>query len=271
MVSTTQRCGSTWIARSLESAAQKLLRRDCVDRNWHKPRILYVNGLELGFRLNKASPEAAIARLAEALASATADLARNAPIVLKTHDVPSRDFARVCSIIKDMRFITARRDFKDVVVSRYFYYRYFWKSAYGKLPCCIAMDFGEISVLPDREALCVLLGMPVIDSWAREWAAFETEINREKCLRLNFEEMLDGTASVKLSEFCGCQISLLTNFARQQETETASSGRSGNARFHRRGISGEWKEWFSAEGGATLDEIAAAAILQQQKLVNGVV
>jgi len=36
-------------------------------------------------------------------------------------------------------------------------------------------------------------------------------------------------------------------------------------------FSGEWKEWFSAEGGATLDEIAAAAILQQQKLVNGVV
>ena len=132
LVSTTQRCGSTWLVRMLEAMTGSA---GC-----------YVNGLEMGFRLRPVSAGTAVVDLGKMLRAARSGR------VFKTHDVPSRDFDAVCAELPEVRVLTVSRDFRDVLVSRYFYYRYYWPAdaTLGALPRHLAEFFGTLGKAGDR-------------------------------------------------------------------------------------------------------------------------
>ena len=241
LVSTTQRCGSTWLTRLLEAMTDSHCR--------------YVNGLALGFKLRGASKPDAVTRLAETLRS------MNEVQVFKTHDVPSRDFDTVCATLPELKLLTMRRDFRDVVVSRYFYYRYYWPTdpALGPLPEHLAKCFSEYNGVSDRRALTRLAGSPAVLNWAAEWSAFEGGFLTTHALRLRYEGLLDGTEQENLERFTGhCQPDL-DSFAASQAEETAKTGRKGSRRFFRKGRCGQWRKWFTEEEGLALESLVSPA------------
>jgi hypothetical protein len=216
---------------------------------------LYVDGLQMGFSLAKPREPGAVERLADFLR-------RHAGIrVFKTHDVSSGDFDAVCAAMPELRILTMQRDFKDVVVSRYFYMRHHWPSepALGSLPPEFAEYLAQIGDMPDREALPALLDAPVLRDWAREWAAFEGAFDTPHAIRLRYAALLDESDHARLEAFTGLPVRAVRHFTVEQRDETLQTGRAGKARFHRNGSAGQWREWFSTEQGARLDALAPAA------------
>ncbi len=135
LITTPQRCGSTWLVRMLCGMADA--------------RDAYVDGLAMGFGLTGTREVDAVDKLAS-------HLRRNAEgIVFKTHDVPSGDFDAVCAAVPELRILTMHRDFPDTVVSRYFYLRYYWRTdpRLGPLSSEVAKFLAGIGDMPDHEAL----------------------------------------------------------------------------------------------------------------------
>jgi hypothetical protein len=237
LVSTTQRCGSTWVTRILE----EILGTGCY----------YLDCNALGFKLSAESDGEAHSRLVAALRS------RATTCVFKTHDLPSKDFDAVCSTISELKIITMNRDFKDVAISRYFYYRYYWPTepALGRLPPHLANFFSKISDLSDGDAISFLLEDPVLLGWLREWRAFESSFHTPRAIRLNYAKLLDGSETKRLERFVGCPCPRGKSFSTIQELETAQTGRNGNARFNREGRAGGWKGWLSLDQAIVIDQL----------------
>ena len=242
LITTTQRCGSTWLTRML---AEMTASQD-----------MYADGLQMGFSLAKPREPGAAERLAAYL--------RGQPEtqVFKTHDVPSADFDAVCAAMPELRILTMQRDFKDVVVSRYFYMRHHWPTepAFGSPPKWFAEYLAQIGDAPDRDALPVLLEARVLRTWAREWAAFEGAFGTHRAIRLQYDALLDGSAHPGLEAFTGLPVRGLKPFEAEQRDETLQTGRAGKARFHRNGRAGQWRDWFNSEEGKQLDALAVAAM-----------
>src|SRR4051812_3308611 len=106
LVSTTQRCGSTWLTQMLERTTN----------SGHR----YIDGTACGFDIFGDAKPGALLNLRAAL------LNKNDVRVYKSHDIASKDFDAVANAFPDLVVLTISRDFKDIAVSRYFYYRYFW-------------------------------------------------------------------------------------------------------------------------------------------------
>ena len=241
LISTPQRCGSTWLTRMLCGMAES--------------RDVYVNGIQMGFRLARESEPVAVEKLAVFI--------RRRPefAVFKTHDIAPRDFHAICEAIPGVRALTLHRDFRDVVVSRYFYLRYYWRSdpGLGALPPSAREFFAQVGNAGDRESLTALLENEMVRGWAREWAAFERPFTTTHAMRVNYTGMLDESEFPRLAEFTGLPLRRRRAFAIEQEQETLNTGREGMARFNRKGRAGEWREWFSEEQGAWLDGLAREA------------
>ena len=235
LVTTTQRCGSTWLTRILERMTGSASG--------------YVDGRELGFRVRAHSEEGAPEILAGALRSL-----RPAE-VFKTHDIPSKDFDGVCAALPELRLLTVSRDFKDVIVSRYFYYRYYWPSdpTLGSFPQYLMDLFASFKNVPDRAALAQLIESPELRAWAEEWAAFEGAFATPNALRVRYSGLLDDSERSSLEAFTGRPFPRLASFEAAQEAETADTGRAGRTRFYRRGQCGQWREWFTGTQGRALD------------------
>lgn len=240
LVSTTQRCGSTWLVRMLAAMTGS----DC----------RYVDGTALGFDLRRVSAETAAQRLAGELRAAGGGR------VFKTHDVPAKDFAAVCAVLPELRVLTVRRDFRDVLVSRYFYYRYYWPTDYalGPLPGHLARFFSAVEKADDRTALGQLIRSPLLGNWAEEWAAFEGELATPAALRVSYAGLLAGSERARLEHFVGRTLPQVDSFAETQRAEAAETGRAGPGRFNREGKCGGWKSWLTAEDSA---EVAAHPLL----------
>lgn len=239
LVSTAQRCGSTWLVKMLAGMADS--------------RDVYVDGLEMGFGLTGETRDAA------AVEKLARFLRRNAGVrVFKTHDVASVDFDAVCGAMPGLRVLTMHRDFRDTVVSRYFYLRYYWRTdpALGPLPPGLSTFLAEVLGMPDHEALEALLETELVRDWAREWAAFEGPFTTPNAMRVSYEGMLDGTEFPRLAEFTGLPVRKRKAFVAEQQQETQETGREGKARFNRRGLVGEWREWWTEEQGAWLASLA---------------
>ena len=251
LVTTTQRCGSTWLTRMLADMTGS--------------QEVYMDGLALGFRLSKPRQPGALERFADFLRG-------HAEIrVFKTHDVPSSDFDTVCAATPELRILTMQRDFKDVVVSRYFYMRHYWPTepALGSPPPPFAEYLAQIGDVPDREALPALFNAKVLRGWAREWAAFEGAFDTPHAVRLRYAALLDGAAHPGLEAFTGLPVRGVKPFEAEQKDETLQTGRDGKARFHRNGRAGQWLDWFTDEQGKQLDALAAAALEKAVVLVRG--
>lgn len=234
LISTPQRCGSTWLLRMLCRMAGS--------------RDAYVDGLEMGFSLARPRKGDAVEKLVRRLRYSAGVR------VFKTHDVPSADFDAVCGAMLELRILTMQRDFRDTVVSRYFYLRYYWLTdpGLGPLPPEFGKFLAEIGELPDHEALEALLETGIVQGWAREWRAFEGPFTTPNALRVSYAGMLDGSEFPRLAEFTGLPMRRRKAFAAEQQQETLETGRAGKARFNRRGLVGEWREWWTEEQGAWL-------------------
>jgi hypothetical protein len=219
-------------------------------------RDTYVDGLQMGFSLAEPRKPGAAERLAAFLCG------QPETQVFKTHDVPSADFDAVCAALPELRILTMQRDFKDVVVSRYFYMRHHWPTepALGTPPKWFAEYLSQIGDAPDREALPMLLEARVIRAWAREWAAFEGAFATQRAIRLQYGALLDGSAHPRLEAFTELPVRGIKPFEAEQRDETLLTGRDGNARFHRNGRTGQWRDWFTSEQGRQLDAVAVAAL-----------
>ena len=211
-------------------------------------REAYVDGLEIGFSLVRQRNVGAVERLVQRLR-------RNGGArVFKTHDVPAADFDAVCAAVPELRVLTLHRDFRDTVVSRYFYLRYYWRTdpSLGPLTPRFAGFLAEIGGMPDHEALEALLETELVREWAREWMAFEQPFTTPHAIRISYAGMLDESEFRKLSDFTGLPVRKRKAFVAEQRQETQETGREGKARFNRRGLTGEWREWWTEKQGAWL-------------------
>ena len=251
LVTTTQRCGSTWLVRMLEQMTGNAAR--------------YVDGLVCGLRLREPSAGTAAGEFGKILR------AESGTRVCKTHDVPSWEFDAVCAAVPGLRLLTVSRDFKDVAVSRYFYYRYYWPGdpSLGSLPRHLAECFAGLAGLSDAESLGRLVRHAVLREWAQEWAAFEGSFASERVLRVRYAGLLDGSERAALEAFTGEPLPPMASFAETREAESAATGREGAGLFHRRGLCGAWREWLTAAQGAEMDALAAAHLCGAQSAEIG--
>jgi hypothetical protein len=242
LVSTPQRCGSTWLLRLLCDMA------GAGDR--------YVDGLAMGFRLARPREPGAVEKMASLLRQ------NGKGIVFKTHDVPSRDFDTLCGAMPELRVLTMHRDFRDTVVSRYFYLRYYWRTdpGLGPLPVPFAKFLAETGDASDHQALEAVLETEFVREWAREWAAFERPFTTPNAIRITYTGMLDESEFPRLVEFTGLPLRNRNAFPDEQKRETRETGRDGKARFNRNGRAGQWRDWFSDDQAKQLDALAAAAV-----------
>jgi hypothetical protein len=181
IISTPQRCGSTWLTRMMALMTDS--------------RDVYMDGLKMGFRLAAPCEPKAVEKLSEFL--------RKEPLVkvIKTHDIPSSQFDAVCEAVPEVRILTMHRDFRDTVVSRYFYLRYYRQSTVGfeALSPAFREFLMVVGGMSDAEALVLLLGTPCVHGWAREWAAFEGPFASPNAMRITYDGMLDESDFPKLA------------------------------------------------------------------------
>lgn len=242
VISTTQRCGSTCLTRMLERMTAS--------------RCIYLDCAAMGFALDGAvASEEAMLRLELALQEIETG-------VIKTHDLPTLMFDAIVQRLPHVRLLTVRRDFKDVVVSRFFYYKCYWPTdpSLGPLSPSLEAYFRGLEGLDDREAILTLFGTDILFDWAREWAAFEPPFQTDRALRMTFEQITSpdlGVARSLLEGFTGREWVVTGSFQSRQEGETSESGRIGPARFYRSGRTGQFREWFTDLQCDELDLLAA--------------
>ena len=240
LVSTPQRCGSTWLVRMLAGMAGS--------------RDVYVDGLAMGFSLAKERDVVAVGNLVQRLRRDAGTVR-----VFKTHDVASADFDAVFAAMPELRVLTIHRDFRDTVVSRYFYVRYYWRTdpRLGPLSPRVAEFLSQIGEMADGDALEMLLESELVRGWAREWRAFEGPFTTPHAMRVSYAGMLDESEFARLVEFTGLPVRKRKAFADEQRQETEATGREEKARFNRRGLVGEWREWWTEEQGEWLASLVA--------------
>jgi hypothetical protein len=237
LVSTTQRCGSTWLAKVLEGSLGAKHAR-------------YVDGRMIGFKLGALSEATAVPKLAKFIVNESSFQ------VFKTHDIGSRDFDAICESI-DLKVVTIRRSFKDVLISRYFYYRYYWPTepSLGPLGPPLAEFFSDVSALSDEDAISCIINSSILPMWMAEWKAFEEPFANPNTLRLCYDEMVAGRAFSDLEQFLGRRLVPLDSFAHLQQAETKISGRDGCSRFYRVGGSQQWRQWMTSEDANSIDRL----------------
>jgi hypothetical protein len=266
LITTTQRCGSTWLSRILQEIEQESLAK-VAPINPGDCRSRYINGTRLGFSLVRPTPEQAFTRFSSQVTKHAIKVSGRRWGTFKTHDIPSKDFDKLAEAIPDLRIVTVQRDFKDVIVSRFFYCRYYWPTepGLGEMSPRISEPLSEVAGLADAAALRKLIDGKLYRMWAREWAAFEVPFATPSALRVSYEGMLDGSAGRSLEEFVGRPLPSVDPFRMEQTQETLKSGRVGKARFNRQGTSGQWLSWFTPKEAARLDAMAARALAKQEQ------
>jgi hypothetical protein len=224
--------------------------------------ISYIDGNTLGFNLLRPTPASAFKRLALQVEKLALSCAESRFGVFKTHDVAPKDFATLAELMPQLRIVTLRRDFKDVVVSRYFYCRYYWHTepALGDPPRMVTQMFAATAGFSDVAALKTLLRLPLIRAWAREWSAFEMDFAHQRAIRVDYEQLLDGSDWARIAGFVGHGLPHAEPFAAEQALETQNSGRTGKTRFNRQGTAGQWQNWFDENDAAHLDALARSAV-----------
>ncbi len=75
-------------------------------------------------------------------------------------------------------------------------------------------------------------------------------------MRVSYARMLDESEFPRLAEFTGLPVRKRMAFVAEQREETRETGREGMVRFNRRGLVGEWREWWTEEQGAWLASLA---------------
>ena len=189
LVSTTQRCGSSWVT----SICYTIL-------GLHNGSGLYVGGLKQGLlKLNDGGPERDAERVAEFSEVLRGHIAAGVR-VFKTHDLPPRLFALFLEQNPDFHIINVIRDFRDVLISRLMYNRYYLPAMGIPLECAFVETHSELS---DLELVRQFYGTAEMLDWLCMWKRFSEPVQHPRCLRLQYEEMLDNARLRETVELLG--------------------------------------------------------------------
>lgn len=207
LVSTTQRCGSSWVA---------IICRGLFD--WHQASA-YVPGIEFGL-LDVTRFDDQDEVKVEGFSKLAQEAARGSP-VLKTHDLPVRFVTGFLERNPDFAVVNVHRDFRDVLISRIMYNRHHLPSKGRK----IESKFIESHLdLGDRELVQRFLQSPEFLAWFTNWKIFAEPCSHPRYLALSYERMLSEEglleAVLRLRD-----LALLdeTEFTREDATELARS------------------------------------------------
>lgn len=171
------------------------------------------------------------------------DRLENTLSVMKLHVHGSSGNAR---LLKDrgIPFVVMFRDLRDVAVSHYFYVRQTpWHPEFS--------DYSQLGVEEGLLYFCNTLLEPFVD-WIRSWAR---HADTDLCHTLRYEELLNDPES-ELAAVChhfGLKASsdtikeIVSRHSFEQQSGGRVRGEEDTSSFYRKGISGDWRNHFSAE------------------------
>lgn len=176
LISTTQRCGSTWIA----SICCKIMHQ--------KGMAEYISGLQqnlLEFSLFEVKAEERIAEFSANLIS-LANSTRSR--VFKTHDLPLRLVPLFLKHNPDFWVFNIVRDFRDVLVSRLMYNRYYLPTIGQPLESPFVENNPQLS---DTEMVQQFYGTREMFEWLVQWKLFSGPVQHSRYLQLDYEQLLN--------------------------------------------------------------------------------
>lgn len=245
LITTTQRCGSTWTTR--------------VTRNSLGLKSTYINGLSFNVGPQRRNTQEDIARFLRHIPNNT---------VCKTHDFPDSCWETCLDTQQALKIVTVLRNFKDVLVSRYFHdvhhKKLEWKDPKAKNDLFISFYKQIPNELPDKEAINFLIHET---DWAKasfkHWKSFNLNLSHPRFYRLSFEEMVnkpeetfrDYADFLKITRRKMERVRRNLSFSFMSNTESSRSKKEGAAKFYRKGLVGDGDNYISESSNRILQDI----------------
>ena len=174
LISTTQRCGSSWLASICSKVAGG-------------PYAEYVSGLNQQMmnldRLDEDCSER-IAAFSAAVRNRILMLGAN---VFKTHDVPPRFFTEFLRQNENFHVVNVIRDFRDVLISRLMYNRYHLPSQSRPYESEFVAEHQDLS---DQQLARQFYGTQEMLDWFAMWRVFKEPVLHERYICFTYEKLL---------------------------------------------------------------------------------
>jgi len=176
LVSTTQRCGSTWISSM------------CCKIIGQSQKAEYVSGLDqklLNFSQFGNCDAERVAGFSQGVHAAASSSGSR---VFKTHDLPLRLVPLFLEQNPDFWVFNIVRDFRDVMISRLMYSRYYLPTLGMPVECRFV---AEHSHLTEIEMVRQFYGTPEMLDWLVQWKLFIEPVSHDRYVRLEYEALLE--------------------------------------------------------------------------------
>lgn len=251
LVSTTQRCGSSWIASI------------CCRIIGNSQRPTYVGGLPFGlldFARYGSEDEEKVVNYSRRLRDPAIMLNDR---VFKTHDLPPRLAPIFLEQNPDFVVINVVRDFRDILISRLMYNRYYLPTLGTATECKFVAENAHLS---DIEMARQFYGTAEMLEWLANWKLFDEETEHDRYLRLRYEDLLEDGQLKRIIEKL-VQLLLPSGLAQPQIDETMAActfenielnarksrkQREVKSDFCRKGVSGDHERYLTKHQSAVL-------------------
>lgn len=188
LVSTTQRCGSTWISSM------------CCKITGQPQKAEYVSGLPqklLDFSLFGNGDAKRVAGFSQGVKEAAM---RTGSKVFKTHDLPIRLVPLFLEQNPDFWVFNIVRDFRDVMISRLMYSRYYLPTVGLPVECRFVAEHPHLT---EVEMVRQFYGTKEMLDWLVQWKLFNEPVGHERYVRLEYEALLDAAELQRTVELLG--------------------------------------------------------------------
>jgi hypothetical protein len=244
LVSTTQRCGSTWLASMCYRIKGEFVAE-------------YVGALDYG--LADAEPPAGD-RLIEGVARFSDSIKKFPGSVFKTHDLPPALSPVFLEMNPDFHVVNVVRDFRDVLISRLFYNRYFLAAA---LRPCESPFVDRNRLLSDQTLVQKFLRTDEMETWLEDWLRFNRSVGHRRYQTFRYEELFtEGGLTRALSDLAERlgvaepdfdDVKKRVAFENVPENEHKTRGsREVRSDFCRKGVVGDHKNFMTEQETAEL-------------------
>jgi len=243
LVTTTQRCGATWVAA---------ICRAITDQG--KPAG-YVPGLDCGlmdFGDWDADPAGKIRQFSRLFRAPK----HRGKAVFKTHDLPPALVGEFLEQNPNFHVVNVVRDFRDVLVSRVMYNRHHLPSNGRRIESRFVRNHPDLS---DDELIKRFFGSREMLQWFVNWKIFAAAVPHERYIRLRYESLLtekglhEAISSLYVAHHAtgppdASQVSKIEAATRFRDTAAEGSGRrirrEVKSNFFRKGIAGDYRRFF---------------------------
>ncbi len=250
IISTTQRCGSTWIS----SICGKIFQGGGV--------VHYVPGLPHGlldYTRHGTDDESKV----EAFSDDVRTMLTQGKRVIKTHDLPPRFASQFLDQNPNFILINVIRDFRDVMISRLMYNRYHLPSIGRQIECAFVADMAHLN---DVQMVQGFYGTPEMLDWLAHWRLFNEPLAHERYLVLQYEHLLHPPTLLRHVEDIGHRL-LGPQFTAERAAEIAKNAQFNEidinlkkdrpndevkTAFCRKGVAGDHKRFLTKHQSAIL-------------------